>query len=891
MIRQLYENFKSKISALICKINELIGTFEKREVFSFLIVVMVFFATENILDEIFKSSFDSYVIPVIKTIRPNIVSNILFVVIGVYCVYKIIQCCVKKYILSWKCITLIFIVSYFYFKHRQFDEYIYYPADCKIAYSDVIIYLLSSWAVVCVVMFIINCINFLRRSYSNEDPYLLDHPIFDVKDDILDYDEDAKVLAGKLEKMSREKSFSIGICASWGYGKTSYLNLLKKAFNGDKVIVVEFNPRHSKNYSSIQEDFFILLSSSLRKYNSSFSIYVDLYMDVLDIDDKTKVIRKLFLLFSKYSSKDIKWKIDNVLSRLHKKVVVFIDDFDRLMKDEIIEVFKLIDGNANFRNIIFISAYDKESVNVVLTPQNGVSYCEKFFSMEKNIPIRPYDKTFGYLKDAILNKIDIDDKLKIIYDDKLNNYIDIFKSHLLSLRDVKRFVNLFIEDYLLMKEEVLFEDYLLLSLIKYKFPKEHKELYKRQYVKFDGFTEDIGAYNFSPEKCEDKNSFTEILEVLFPLEKNDSVKYRSIRSAPVFDIYFHNAVYSSLSIKELSLLFDLDKDFAYLIYQWHEEKKMRDVIEFIKSKNVLAFENKEKFERYLFIVLYGAKENYFDLVLKSITLVAEKAYNKVYEYKEGEVKKIIIGELKGDKKYHRIIAELLIHIINKDKRPESTIIFSKDELLDINKKYLSDYFSDKENIPYSEYEGIFKSCISDVSNDIIVLDKWACQTVKDYIIKYPDSFLEKFVRTGMTQTSSPDYDIIACEPYWEQIFDTADEFEKFLRGISINKAYLLRVNNFWELYKNNDFNVINSSLKGNVQEKIDKNLVEERKMLDEIIRIEEEFKGFREPTIDDLQSLLNRLRQINLEISILEKVITNIVVERARLEQSMRKGE
>ena len=59
----------------------------------------------------------------------------------------------------------------------------------------------------------------------------------------------------------------------------------------------------------------------------------------------------------------MKESIKQTLKRIPQRILVVIDDFDRLSKDEILEVLKLIDSNAAFPNMFFMTAYDKKQVN------------------------------------------------------------------------------------------------------------------------------------------------------------------------------------------------------------------------------------------------------------------------------------------------------------------------------------------------------------------------------------------------------------------------------------------------------------------------------------------------------------------------------------------------
>lgn len=69
-------------------------------------------------------------------------------------------------------------------------------------------------------------------------------------------------------------------------------------------------------------------------------------------------------------------------------------------------------------------------------------------------------------------------------------------------------------------------------------------------------------------------------------------------------------------------------------------------------------------------------------------------------------------------------------------------------------------------------------------------------------------------------SSNPDYNSIACEPFWEQIFGSADNFETFTNDSALNACDKINlVKNFWRLYKRNEYEQIFFNNMGNVQEK------------------------------------------------------------------------
>ncbi len=104
----------------------------------------------------------------------------------------------------------------------------------------------------------------------------------------------------------------------------------------------------------------------------------------------------------------MKGTVEKSFKALSKRILVLIDDFDRLSKDEIEEVLKLIDNNAAFSNLVFLTAYDKEQVNKIFgdtykTPD--ACFVDKFFNLEYSIPIRPYSYLSKYLEDSLVSQI------------------------------------------------------------------------------------------------------------------------------------------------------------------------------------------------------------------------------------------------------------------------------------------------------------------------------------------------------------------------------------------------------------------------------------------------------------------------------------------------------
>lgn len=842
-----------------------------KSIFTFLLVWFVWVSFEDKLVEIFNKD----ILPYLSNLEFSLSSNILFLILILFPVYVICRCFKNKYYIPILSFLLLCLVIEIYLKYRLFGTYISIPTViANLGYTDILISLLG--------LFLISCsISFVRCRRNKNDShcaFITDMPIHKPQEDILDYSESAKELAKDLEMIQVDNSCSIGIIAPWGTGKTSYLNLLEYHLNVDNFIIVKFNPRHSYNTKNIQEDFFESLFSELKKYDSRFSFYFKDYLKAINIVNDSKIIPFLLDIHKIWNKQSEKEKINRAIRRLNKRIVVIIDDFDRLLSDEIIEIFKLIDGNASFTNLIFITAYDKKRINDIIgktySDENGL-FSDKFFTMEIQIPVRPYYKVYDYLQKHLFDNLSIKNEDKESYEKVLANHIDILKTHLTTLRDVKRFLNLFTRQFKQVQGEVEFKDYLLLYLIKYSHIDEYLNLYKKNYIE----KKDINS--FCLKSGLDVKSI-EILKKLFP-EKTEYT-LRSINNEKAFNIYFYESVYDGLTIKDMKAkLFDTDaslSDAYSSIDSYASENRLEDVISFFDSLNILTFETKEVFERFLSLLVYINYKDYgydvpylilYKLIYKeNLSQMTEK-----YGYDEEGYKTLITSKVKGSYPYYpsNIIKGILIGIINKEFVSE--IIFSKEDVLQIAKDALNDLNKNETQITQRHIDLLY-SCISDINQEtrIVSLDKDACSIVRELIENNPTGYFENFVRLGMV-SSNKDFNIVACEPYWQQIFGNAHEFESFIDSLdkdSIPKLNLVK--NFWILYKNNGYKPIEFQNQGNVQDKINENLTKEVDKLKQLEKVESDFyeyvktgdkKGLKDDS--ELKELLKQIDKIGLYIA------------------------
>lgn len=312
-----------------------------------------------------------------------------------------------------------------------------------------------------------------------------------------------------------EGSFSVAISGSWGSGKTVFMEKLKEKYKKENkyVSIIEFEAWRCDTPNLIIRNFFTQLKNELKIYIPNISLDFDKYIDLL-LDDVSvkplKIISKAIYNICK-QGKDPYNEIKDELKKSKHKVVVFIDDVDRLDADEIKEVLRLIRNTADFPYIQFIFTCDKDYICETLKKKDIEKpelYLEKFINIEISLPkyeeriiceelynliSKTITKVWGNnvadneIKDMIYYKL-MDKNETEINRSEINRYL--IPKILRTNRDVIHFYNTFkliAEIYKTQKNqtEIEFQDLFFIELLKFKYPKLHSALWKNT---FDFFT-------------------------------------------------------------------------------------------------------------------------------------------------------------------------------------------------------------------------------------------------------------------------------------------------------------------------------------------------------------------------------------------------------------------
>ncbi|MDD2839829.1 MAG: P-loop NTPase fold protein [Rickettsiales bacterium] len=114
-----------------------------------------------------------------------------------------------------------------------------------------------------------------------------------------------------------------------------------------------------------------------------------------------------------------------LIENSNKKFVIFIDDVDRLSKEEILNLIRIIRTNLNIKNIIYVLFYSKEIVAKAISEDyfDGYVYLEKIIDKDLTIPKLSLTTYSNKLFTLISNLAESNERFKDEFDElsKYNN--------------------------------------------------------------------------------------------------------------------------------------------------------------------------------------------------------------------------------------------------------------------------------------------------------------------------------------------------------------------------------------------------------------------------------------------------------------------------------------
>ncbi|MCH3697037.1 KAP family P-loop NTPase fold protein [Campylobacter lari] len=347
--------------------------------------------------------------------------------------------------------------------------------------------------------------------------FKVDKAITSKNEDLFSRRENATALAKIIKSYQDEDSISIGIIGDWGSGKTSFVNMILEELKDDEnFIIINFNPWNISTRKQLISDFFTKLAKEIRKApfpkikiknlkkicshakNKFFSKVPQKLEDLALLfkmssyviaDPATSVaISKTSNAISDFNKllnaekkglDEIKNKINTALSNIDTKIIIVIDDLDRLADTDIREIFQLVRSVADFKNTMYILAYDNEIVTKALDKiqkDKGERYIEKIVQVPIVLPkLNKANLTAIFMQkieqfNFTYEKID---KNEFIENLNTNHFAGAFEN----IRDINRYLNVLKFEMSAIKQELYLYDFAVITLFKVFEPKFYEFIY------------------------------------------------------------------------------------------------------------------------------------------------------------------------------------------------------------------------------------------------------------------------------------------------------------------------------------------------------------------------------------------------------------------------------
>jgi len=413
-----------------------------------------------------------------------------------------------------------------------------------------------------------------------------DTPILTADKDALGRKNFAQKLGETIRDWKREESIVIALCGPWGSGKTSVLNMAVKYIEDTtkdlpketQPVIVRFNPWNFSEQEQLLRAFFRELLAAIKKVAPKQAVDLQRLLtgtakilgalqEIPEIGGWFGLGRKAVSLFTQNDIplEDFRKQISDLFRSLNRRIVVVLDDIDRLTQEEIRQTFRLIKINADFPYTIYLVAFDRKVVEKALTSEQGVSgrdYLEKIIQVSFNIPTA--DPAF--IAEMLIGELDKNlTALPLNHWDPTrwgNMYHSGFSSFFRSIRDVKRFANSLAFNLKVIPDEINSIDFIGLEALRIFTPEVYEGIASNKAL----FTWTSGQWGSQPNQAELKKQYelifsragehlssivANICQQLFPQMKwaYENMTYspgwqatwrkeRRICAEDVFDVYF-----------------------------------------------------------------------------------------------------------------------------------------------------------------------------------------------------------------------------------------------------------------------------------------------------------------------------------------------------------------
>lgn len=327
-------------------------------------------------------------------------------------------------------------------------------------------------------------------------PFNVDRPKQHLTEDRLGYSDFARAVARSIAGMTSTDGVVMAIHGPWGSGKTSAVNMIVEALSQvleteeekDRVVTIRFNPWWFSEQRDLTLSFFTELSAGLgtkvsgdvksallglaKRVMGSKDILMSAMAFAPGGEALKQVLAEAFGFLgekgaAEHSVEHVRKELEAALVKEGKRVLVIIDDVDRLPADEARQIFRLVKSVADLPNVTYLLVFDRRIAEEALQPLatgGGPHWLDKIVQVSIDLPpVHPHD----------LRTLFFDGADKILGDADLGNdihwgnvFFDVIAPKLRTPRDIARLLNAIAVTWPAVKGEVNIPDFLAIETLR-----------------------------------------------------------------------------------------------------------------------------------------------------------------------------------------------------------------------------------------------------------------------------------------------------------------------------------------------------------------------------------------------------------------------------------------
>ena len=218
-----------------------------------------------------------------------------------------------------------------------------------------------------------------------------------------------------LQRVSPEAGLVVSVEGAWGCGKTSLLamveDLLSSANDDQRAVVVHFNPWLVGDRDALLRQFLASIAKAVKltdhakegkrvaKELKTYSKAFDVLRLIPGAEPWASIVKSVVESVGEasesvfdYKTPDIearKQALEQALRKFPRRIVVLIDDLDRLYPAEVYEMVRIIKAVGDLPNVGYVLAWDEKFVSAALDKLNvpfAAAYLDKVVQVRLPVP-------------------------------------------------------------------------------------------------------------------------------------------------------------------------------------------------------------------------------------------------------------------------------------------------------------------------------------------------------------------------------------------------------------------------------------------------------------------------------------------------------------------------